>query len=206
MEIKKNGFYLIKNEFFKKFEENSLPFQKNGRPVYYCIQDKYNDKIFWVIALTTKLNKVEKAFEKAGGEEKCKIYCRFPSDKKSAFNIGDIFPITKEYVEREFIKTGKHYQLKDSNLIEKIEKKAITIIKIKMTNDNANNKGINVQKIYKQLSEEINLKIKIETENLKDETKEISKEQKEVEKKNPLIEKIQARRENKENSILTNKK
>ena len=29
---KKNGFYLIKDEFFKKFDDPSLPLQKNGRP------------------------------------------------------------------------------------------------------------------------------------------------------------------------------
>ena len=30
MKIKKNGFYLIKDEFFKKFDDPSLPLQKMG--------------------------------------------------------------------------------------------------------------------------------------------------------------------------------
>ena len=41
MKIKKNGFYLIKDEFFKKFDDPSLPLQKNGRPVYLLFFRKY---------------------------------------------------------------------------------------------------------------------------------------------------------------------
>jgi len=47
MKIKKNGFYLIKDEFFKKMNDSYLPLQKNGRPMYYCIEDKNNKNIFW---------------------------------------------------------------------------------------------------------------------------------------------------------------
>ena len=40
MKMIKNGFYLIKNEHFFKMQDPSFPFQKNGRPAYYCIEDK----------------------------------------------------------------------------------------------------------------------------------------------------------------------
>ena len=45
MKMIKNGFYLIKNEYFFKMQDPSFPFQKNGRPAYYCIEDKNNKDI-----------------------------------------------------------------------------------------------------------------------------------------------------------------
>ena len=93
MKIKKNGFYLIKDEFFKKMNDSYLPLQKNGRPMYYCIEDKNNKNIFWVIPMTTKMDKVNRIITQEGGEDKCKIYVINSSEKNSAFNIQDIFPI-----------------------------------------------------------------------------------------------------------------
>lgn len=130
-----------------------MPFNKNGRPVYYCIKDKKYCNIFWVVPMTTKIDKVDKAIKKLGGEDKCKIYCKFPAKNKSAFNIGDIFPITEKYIEREYQKNGKHYILKDVNLINKIRKKAYKIINYKMTTKIQ--KGININEIHKKLIDEL---------------------------------------------------
>ena len=91
MKIKKNGFYLIKDEFFRKINDPSLPLQKNGRPMYYCIEDKNSKSIFWLIPMTTKIDKVNRIISQEGGEDKCKIYVINSSDKNSAFNIQDIF-------------------------------------------------------------------------------------------------------------------
>lgn len=68
MKIKKNGFYILKEEFFEKMQDANIPFRKSGIPIYCCLKDKNNDKIFWMVPLTTKLDKVNKAIEKAGGE------------------------------------------------------------------------------------------------------------------------------------------
>ena len=121
MKIKKNGFYLIKDEFFKKFDDPSLPLQKNGRPMYYCIEDKNNKAIFWLIPMTTKMDKVNRLINQEGGEDKCKIYVINSSDKNSAFNIQDIFPIKENYIEREYTRNGSHYLVKNKSLIEKVE-------------------------------------------------------------------------------------
>ena len=45
MEIKKNGFYLIKKEFFEKIDDPYIPI-KEKRPVFFCIQDKKNSEQF----------------------------------------------------------------------------------------------------------------------------------------------------------------
>ncbi|WP_454954172.1 type III toxin-antitoxin system CptIN family toxin [Fusobacterium hwasookii] len=157
MKIKKNGFYLIKDEFFKKINDPSLPLQKNGRPMYYCIEDKNNKNIFWVIPMTTKIDKVNRVISQEGGENKCKIYVINSSDKNSAFNIQDIFPIKEDYIEREYTKNGVHYLLKNKGLIEKVEKRAKDIINLKMLKKEIQKNEINVRKIYKTLIKELKL-------------------------------------------------
>lgn len=172
MEIKKSAFYLVKNEFFEKIQDPSLPIQKSGRPVYYCLPDKNNKDILWAIPMTTKLDKVKKIIEKAGGEEKCNTYVINTSEKKSAFNIRDIFPIKANYIEREYLKRGKHYVLKNKDLINRIEIKADNMISFKMIKTREND--IDVQRIYKILEKEL-LQEKIET--IKDIVKNNGKDQ-----------------------------
>ncbi|WP_294727981.1 hypothetical protein LDK20_07585 [Fusobacterium nucleatum] len=157
MKIKKNGFYLIKDEFFKKMHDPSLPSQKNGRPMYYCISDKNNKDIFWVIPMTTKMSKVNRIISQEGGEGKCKIYVINSSEKNSAFNIQDIFPISENYIEREYTKNGVHYLLKNKTLIEKVEKRAKNIINSKMLKKEIKKNEINIRKIYKTLVKELKL-------------------------------------------------
>ncbi|AYZ74506.1 hypothetical protein EGX98_10995 [Fusobacterium necrophorum] len=182
MNLQEHGFYIIKNDFFTVTNQSNIPLQKNGRPIYFCIKDAKNSDIFWIIPLTTKIQKVEKAFKKMGGENNCPFYVRFPKNFQeyniSAFNIGDAFPITAKYIEREFTKRGQPYVLKDVKLIQKIENKVLQTIKLKMTNDKINSRGIDVRKIYQQLLDELKNERAI--------------------KQNPLITKILAKRENKE--------
>lgn len=160
MKLKKSGFYLVKNEFFENMQDPFLPLQKAGRPIYYCIPDKINKEILWAIPMTTRLDKVNKIIEKAGGEDKCKTYVINTVENNSAFNIRDIFPITENYIEREYLKRGKHYVLKNKALIKKIEIKADNMITFKMIKIREND--IDVRKIYKLLEQELKRE-KIET-------------------------------------------
>lgn len=155
MNIKKNAFYIIKNEFFDKVQDPSLPFLKNGRPSFYCIEDKNNRNILWVIPMTSKIEKVNKIIEKQGGTDKCNIYYINPTEKASAFNIQDIFPITINYIEREYTKNGKHYVLKNIKLINEVEKRAKILINAKMLKKKMVANEINVQEIYKFLQKEL---------------------------------------------------
>lgn len=181
MEVKRNGFYLIKNEFFDRMQDSSLPNQKYGRPMYYSIPDKFTSEILWVIPMTTKLEKVKKIIEKFGGEEKCKGYVMNVSEKNSAFNIYDIFPIARNDIERAYLKNNTPYILENRVLIKKVEKKAIEMVRSKMTKEKISKNEIDVKKIYQTLSEELKIQKQKEIEPTK--------------KKNPLLEKIQAQRD-----------
>ena len=108
-----------------------------------------------MIPMTTKMDKVNRIITQEGGEDKCKIYVINSSEKNSAFNIQDIFPIKENYIEREYTKNGVHYLLKNKALIEKVEKRAKDIISSKMTKKEIGKNEINIRKIYKTLEKEL---------------------------------------------------
>lgn len=61
----KYGCYIIKDDFFKKFDDPYLKGnKKESRPHYCCFPDKENDKIFWVIPMSHKIKKYEDIISK----------------------------------------------------------------------------------------------------------------------------------------------
>ena len=154
MDIKKNGFYLIKKEFFDKINDPYIPTKEN-RPVFFCIQDKKNSELWWVIPMTSQLDKANKFISKYG-EEKCYKFEINTTMDKSVFNIQDLFPITSKYIDREFKIDGVHYVIKDKNLIKKVEKKASKVISMAMVGEKMLNTSVNVQRIKNILEQEIN--------------------------------------------------
>ena len=156
MNIKKNGFYLIKKEFFNKINDPYIP-TKEKRPVFFCIQDKKNSELWWVIPMTSQLDKANK-FIKKYGEDKCYKFEINTTMDKSVFNIQDLFPITSKYIDREFKIDGVHYVIKDKNLIKKVEKKASKVISMTMVGEKMLNTSVNVQRIKNILEQEINSK------------------------------------------------
>ena len=166
MDIKKNGFYLIKKEFFDKINDPYIPTKEN-RPVFFCIQDKKNSELWWVIPMTSQLDKANKFIRKYG-EEKCYKFEINTTMDKSVFNIQDLFPITSKYIDREFKIDGVHYVIKDKNLIKKVEKKASKVISMAMVGEKMLNTSVNVQRIKNILEQEINSEKnkKLEVENI----------------------------------------
>jgi len=166
MDIKKNGFYLIKKEFFDKINDPYIPTKEN-RPVFFCIQDKKNSELWWVIPMTSQLDKANKFISKYG-EEKCYKFEINTTMDKSVFNIQDLFPITSKYIDREFKIDGVHYVIKDKNLIKKVEKKASKVISMAMVGEKMLNTSVNVQRIKNILEQEINSEKnkKLEVENI----------------------------------------
>ena len=166
MDIKKNGFYLIKKEFFDKINDPYIP-TKEKRPVFFCIQDKKNSELWWVIPMTSQLDKANKFIRKYG-EEKCYKFEINTTMDKSVFNIQDLFPITSKYIDREFKIDGVHYVIKDKNLIKKVEKKASKVISMAMVGEKMLNTSVNVQRIKNILEQEINSEKnkKLEVENI----------------------------------------
>ena len=160
MEIKKNGFYVIKKEFFEKIDDPYIPI-KEKRPVFFCIQDKKNSELWWVIPMTSQLEKANSFIQKYGVEKCYKFEINTTMDK-SVFNIQDIFPITSKYIDREFKIEGAHFVIKDKNLVDRVEKKALKVISMAMVRKKIIDTSIDVRKIKRILEKEIENESKLE--------------------------------------------
>ena len=103
--MKKSGFYIIKEQFFEDMNEPYLKGnKKENRPHYYCFEDE-NTGIYWMIPLSSKIEKYRKIMEKREAKGKtCDILhiLRLDDKRESVFLIQDMFPITEQYIEREY--------------------------------------------------------------------------------------------------------
>lgn len=130
-QMKKTGFYIIKDKFFEDMPDPYLKGNKAGnRPHYYCFEDT-NTGIYWMIPLSSRIDKYRRIIdkkEKAG--KPCDILhiVKLDDSRESAFLIQDMFPITVEYIEREYTIAGNHLMLTSEHTATEIEQKARKVI------------------------------------------------------------------------------
>lgn len=104
MEIRQGYSYHIKDEFFDMVQDRYLMSNKengNYRPHFYAIQDKKNQSLYWMIPISSQVEKykiiIEKKKRKYG---KCNtiIIGKF-AGKENAFLIQNAFPIIAEFFD-----------------------------------------------------------------------------------------------------------
>ena len=125
--MKKTGFYIIKDKFFEDIPDPYLKGNKAGnRPHYYCFEDT-STGIYWMIPLSSRIDKYRRIMEK---KEKAGRPCdlihivKLDDSRESVFLIQDMFPITEEYIEREYTIAGNHLMLTSEHAAREIERKA----------------------------------------------------------------------------------
>ena len=125
--MKKTGFYIIKDSFFEDMPDPYLKGNKEGnRPHYYCFEDM-NTGIYWVIPLSSRIDKYKRIMEKKEKAGKpCDILhiVKLDDSHESAFLIQDMFPVIDEYIEREYTIAGNHLMLTSEHTARTIEQKA----------------------------------------------------------------------------------
>ena len=130
-QMKKTGFYIIKDKFFEDMPDPYLKGNKAGnRPHYYCFEDT-NTGIYWMIPLSSRIDKYRRIIEKKENAGKpCDILhiVKLDDSRESAFLIQDMFPITEEYIEREYTIAGNHLMLTSEHTATEIEQKARKVI------------------------------------------------------------------------------
>lgn len=104
MEIKQGYAYHIKDEFFDMIQDKYLMGNKengNYRPHFLAIQDNKNEKMYWMVPISSQVGKykgiIEKKIKRYG---KCNtiIIGKF-AGKDNAFLIQNAFPIIKKYLD-----------------------------------------------------------------------------------------------------------
>lgn len=126
-QMKKNGFYIIKDTFFEDMADPYLKGNKAGnRPHFYCFEDAKTG-IYWMIPLSSQIDKykqIMKKKEKAG--KPCDIIhiVRLDDSRESAFLIQDMFPISERYIDREYTIAGNHLMLTSEHVVKEVEQKA----------------------------------------------------------------------------------
>ena len=130
-QMKKTGFYIIKDKFFEDMLDPYLKGNKAGnRPHYYCFEDT-NTGIYWMIPLSSRIDKYRRIIdkkEKAGNPCDILHIVKLDDSRESAFLIQDMFPITVEYIEREYTIAGNHLMLTSEHTATEIEQKARKVI------------------------------------------------------------------------------
>lgn len=125
--MKKTGFYIIKDSFFEDMSDPYLKGNKEGnRPHYYCFEDT-NTETYWVIPLSSRIDKYNRIMEKKEKAGKpCDILhiVKLDDSHESAFLIQDMFPVIDQYIEREYTIAGNHLMLTSEHTARTIEQKA----------------------------------------------------------------------------------
>jgi len=125
--MRRTGFYIIKDKFFEDISDPYLKGNKAGnRPHYYCFEDR-STGIYWMIPLSSRIDKYKRIMEKKEKAGKpCDIIhiVKLDDSRESAFLIQDMFPITDEYIEREYTIAGNHLMLTSEHAAREIEQKA----------------------------------------------------------------------------------
>ena len=128
MQIKIGYFYFIKDKFFEIVDDEELMQNKengNKRPCYFCFKSKENDKIIWFIPISTKVEKYQKIYENKIQKQKKlgkkpsidTIVFGYVSNVYSTFLIQNMFPVTEEYIENQYLKNNVPITL--SNKLQK---------------------------------------------------------------------------------------
>lgn len=131
--LESGGLYIVKDEFFSKYPNKFFLDNKHEhRPHYYAIMD--SDGILWMIPLSSKVEKYRskiEAEEVRHGVGKCLYYFIAPvSGRDSAFLIGNMFPVTLEYVRRPYEINGQPYIIQNEKIQRRIHEKAMKYLNL----------------------------------------------------------------------------
>ena len=132
--MNKFGFYIIKDEYFTRFNDPYLKGNKTeNRPYYYCFEDETNG-LYWLIPMSSRIGKYKNIIIKKQEQHKpCDILhvCKLGSGKDSVFLIQDMLPVTDRYILRPYTFAGEPLILikdKDRRIVAQKAKRILNLI------------------------------------------------------------------------------
>ncbi|MCI8291838.1 MAG: hypothetical protein HFJ24_04195 [Clostridia bacterium] len=157
-----NGMYLIKQDYFNKFEKLGCKFKDNKsgkRPTFCCVEDKFIKGLFWAIPTSeiTKdknMKRIENFITSKTSNTRSSFYHIGVTNKPCIFCISSCFPIIDKYIEKEYIVRGKHLVLINEEQNNAIKKKLRRILNAERLNPNRFEQKITI--IENKLIQEMN--------------------------------------------------
>lgn len=104
MEVQQGYSYHIKDAFFDMVQDKYLMSNKengNYRPHFYAIQDKKNQALYWMIPISSQVDKYKSIIEKKKRKYgKCNtiVIGKF-AGKENAFLIQNTFPVIAKFLD-----------------------------------------------------------------------------------------------------------
>lgn len=133
MEILTGNLYFVSEHFFAKIQDPYLKinYEHTKRPHYFALRDSCTD-LYWLVPCSSKTEKYERLIKKKKEQHKptdtiqiIKIF-----DQKTVLLFQDMFPVTAEYIDGQYIKGGQPVRISNPKLIQELEKKARRIIRL----------------------------------------------------------------------------
>lgn len=119
-----HGLCIITDQYFLDFPNiHHMSNKHESRPYYLAV--KQEGAIWWVVPLSSR---VEKYQEKIKSDEKKHGECIFyhvakVKGREKAFLIGNVIPVTAQYIKRPFTVSGVPFVIQDKNTIRAIQTK-----------------------------------------------------------------------------------
>ena len=152
MKIITHGLYNLSDDYFRQFKSEYLPDNKQEkRPYYYAFVDK--DDIIWLIPLSSQTESYQEKIKRDEARQK-DGRCLFYHIGKIAgvdrvFLIGNMFPVSEEYITKEYTIAGSHYIIGNEQLIRNVRSRAMRYLSL--VRDGKLKPNIDIYKIKNEL-------------------------------------------------------
>ena len=133
MEILSGSLYFVSDDFFAKIQDPYLKvnYEDTKRPHYFAFKDSKTG-LYWLVPCSSKIEKFERLILKKQEQHKPTDTIKIVkiSDRNTALLFQDMFPVTAEYIDGQYIKGGQSVRIADPKLIQELEKNAKKIINL----------------------------------------------------------------------------
>lgn len=101
------------------------------RPHYFAFRDE-ETSLYWLVPCSSKVDKFERILEKKREQHKPTdtIQIVVIQDRKTALLFQDMFPISEEYIDGQYIRGGQPVYVADPKVVAELEKAAKKVIKL----------------------------------------------------------------------------
>ena len=170
--VKDNAFYFLKDSYFHDFPDKNLMknhekvgTQLHNRPCFYAFKDDHNSNIYWMIPISSKVDKYERIRNaKIAKHGSCEtIAMGYVLNKKRAFLLQNICPVTEKYLSEQYVVNNKSVSI--SNKFQKeLKTKAKHVLSLYYTLGKKYLIFPDIEKIQQKLIQQLELEKKQETE------------------------------------------